>query len=233
MSIKFLHFNGFGGRRVSSEHKSKNDHVTQILAWVAAAAGALAAVAGIASAILSGWQAWIAKDNEHRQLRAYVIVTAARFAKDDSGRLQYGLTDAQGRHELLIYYDVVNEGQTPAYDVMKLIDIEFPFTGKIEFKYTDGTAAYLPKEPTFGPVRTKYFTDDEIKSISSGSVELVFAGQIKYRDVFGDQWPTNFCFVHDAAPVESSFVFCPRMEDGEPAVRVCPEGVRHSRHPEG
>jgi hypothetical protein len=161
-------------------------------------------------------QQWLtADDQEKRSLRAYLVVTAARFAKDDFGGLKFGLTDREGRHELLIFYDVSNEGVTPAYDVRRLVDVEYPFAGKVEFKYSDGTSAYLTKQHTFGPVRTRYFSDDEIKSILSGTVPLLFAGQITYRDIFGHQWPTNYCFLHAAAPVEASFEFCPRWNDAD------------------
>jgi hypothetical protein len=47
---------------------------------------------------------WLtADDQEKRSLRAYLIVTSARFAKDDSGKLKFGVTGPDGRHELLIY----------------------------------------------------------------------------------------------------------------------------------
>ncbi len=147
---------------------------------------------------------------EVRQLRAYLVAISARFDKDDSGKLKYGLTDKEGRHELLIYYEISNEGQTPAYEVEKSVDWQFPFTGVVDFRYTDGLPGYIAKKQTFGPVRTKYFTDDEVKLIESGEQPFVFAGRIWYNDIFGNRWPTFYCFLYAKRPVEPGFDFCPR-----------------------
>jgi hypothetical protein len=158
-------------------------------------------------------QQWItADDTEKRQLRAYIVVTAARFGKDETmGKFKRGICNGDSC-ELLIYYDVSNEGITPAYDLEKLVDVQFPYTGTLEFRYTDGTAAYLAKQHTFGPVRTRGFSDEEINAIASGNPQFAFAGQITYRDIFGNQWPTNFCFVYAARPIEAGFDFCPRRD---------------------
>lgn len=177
----------------------------------------ITAIGAIAAAIFTGWQAWIAQDTEHRQLRAYLIVKSATFAKDDTGRFKIWKTFPDGRSALMIYYDVSNEGSTPAYDVFRRITVEFPYDGqKIEFGYTDGTAAYVSRDQTFGPVITRPFTNTEIDAISSGSGNpFIFAGQITYRDIFGNMWPTNFCFMYAAVAQADvvSFVSCPRWSD--------------------
>lgn len=174
----------------------------------------LTAAATAAAAWYARQQSLIAADTEQRQLRAYVVVTAARFATDEAGHFKFGLTNSVGR-ELLIYYDVSNEGVTPAYDLQKAVDVEYPFTGKVSFNVTDGTPAYLTKKHTFGPIRTAYFTDDQIKTISEGKVPFVFAGRISYRDIFGNYWPTYFCFMYVGRPIEPGFDFCARWTDAD------------------
>jgi hypothetical protein len=182
-------------------------HTASALTWIAA-------IGAVLAALFTGWQAWIAKDAEQRQLRAYVVVKSATFARDESGQLKLGRTFPDGRSELQIYYEVSNEGLTPAYDLFRRIDVEYPFAGTIPFNYTDGTAAYLTKEQTFGPVITRPFTKDEIAEILAGTDKpLVFAGQMTYRDIFGDIWPTNFCFMYAAHPSDVSFISCPRFSD--------------------
>jgi hypothetical protein len=171
-------------------------------------------VLGIYTAF-TGLLVFDAKDATQRQLRAYIVVTSARFAKDEAGRFKLGVTAAGGSGELLIYYDVSNEGITPAYDVFRRITVEYPFKGVFNFNYTDGTAAYISKKVTFGPVRTRGMTKEEVEAISTGKTPLAFAGQITYRDIFNREWPTNFCFIYAAAPVEPSFVSCPRFSGAD------------------
>lgn len=156
-------------------------------------------------------QAWVASDNEYKTLRAYVLVTDVRFAKDEAdGKYKFGRSFENGTHELLIYYDVVNEGRTPAHDLEKAVDVEYPWKGHVKFDYTDGTPGYLPQRHTFGPVRTRPFTDEEIQKIATGDPPFVFAGQIWYHDIFDHRWPTFFCFMYAKRPIEPSFDFCPR-----------------------
>ena len=157
-----------------------------------------------------------AKDTAERQLRAYLVVTEARIAKEESGKFKMGAMAADGGSgELLIYYDVSNEGVTPAYNVFRRITVEFPFKGSVNFNYTDGTAAYISKKETFGPVRTRGVTPEEVESLAKGKMPLVFAGQITYRDIFSREWPTNFCFLYAAAPVEPRFGYCPRFSGND------------------
>jgi hypothetical protein len=150
------------------------------------------------------------KRSSEQQLRAYLVVPGARIAADDNGKFKFGVTAADGSGELLIYYDVSNEGTTPAYDVFRRITVEYPFNGQFNFNYTDGTAAYISKKVTFGPVRTRRMMPAEVDAISTGKTPLAFAGQITYRDIFNRDWATNFCFVYAAVPVEPAFVSCPR-----------------------
>ncbi len=153
----------------------------------------------------------VAKDSLQKQLRAYIVVKSATIAKDDSGKFKLGRTDSLGRRELFIYYEISNEGATPAYNVFRSVTIEYPFDGKISFDYTDGTAAYVVKQQQFGPIITRGFTDDERELIAKGVEKpLVFAGQITYRDIFDREWPTNFCFRYIKTPNDVKFEFCPR-----------------------
>ena len=56
---------------------------------------------------------WItADDAEKRSLRAYLIAKNARFSRNKDGTLEYGRTREDGSRELLILYDVINEGVT-------------------------------------------------------------------------------------------------------------------------
>jgi hypothetical protein len=74
---------------------------------------------------------WItADDAEKRSLRAYLIAENARFSRNKDGTLEYGHTQGDGSRELLVLYDVINEGVTPAYDVTQQVGIKEPFYHK-------------------------------------------------------------------------------------------------------
>jgi hypothetical protein len=158
------------------------------------------------------------QDTEGRQLRAYIVVTAAKFATDESGEFRLGRTNPEGLSELMIYYDVSNEGITPAYGLQQIVAVQYPFDGKIEDKEwaTPGVTAYVGKQHTFGPIRTRPFTKDQIDQIRLGKGgPFVFAGKIIYRDIFKCEWPTNFCFMWVLAPVDPTFISCPRFSDAD------------------
>ena len=127
--------------------------------------------------------------------------------------MEYGRTREDGSRELLILYDVINEGITPAYHVAQQVGITEPFYHKIiEVTHRLGGAAYTSKEQTY-TVRTTYFTDKQIADIATGNVELFFVGEITYDDIFGNSWPTKFCFLHTKRPVDPSFDYCSRDID--------------------
>jgi hypothetical protein len=76
-------------------------------------------IGAIVAAIFSGWQAWIASDNEERQLRAYVIIGA--FKKVEN-------FDARAKPRVIVTLE--NVGQTPVYDATWLSGIDpvtYPF----------------------------------------------------------------------------------------------------------
>jgi hypothetical protein len=185
--------------------------------WETVIAG-VAALSAVLAAAFTWWQITVSKDTEHRQLRAYVVVNSVSFAKGADGNFKLGRTFGD-RSELLVYYDVENQGATPAYDLYRKITVEYPFANKFSFDYTDGTSAYLSKQQTIGPVRTRPFTKEEIDAISRGATDkttFVFAGQMTYRDIWGDQWPTDFCYFYAAiTPEDIKFIPCPRWNDND------------------
>jgi hypothetical protein len=185
-----------------------------LITWPYGAAAVGAALAAAASA----YQGWVARDTEERQLRAYVIVKSAWFEKDEKKKeIKLAETNSAGNSALLIYYEVSNEGQTPAYEVAKRITVDYPRKDNITFDYTDGTAAYMGKQQVFGPVVTRAFTPDELNSIFAGQQPyLIFAGQITYRDIFGREWPTNFCFMNAKDwSGQVRFLFCTRRDSND------------------
>jgi len=199
--------------------------------WVGVAVGVATLIAAGTAGLIAYWayeatsaaviearkQVNVAEDTEKRQLRAYLIATGVRFERDAAGQLKLG-QEQNGSYELLIDYDIVNEGITPAYGVQQIVAVQYPFNGTIDNKEwaTPGVSAYVGRQHTFGPIRTRPFTKDQIDAIRLGKGgPFAFAGQMKYRDIFKREWPTNFCFMWVLAPVEPAFISCPRWSDAD------------------
>jgi hypothetical protein len=84
--------------KCGANNKHALDYATAIFAFIAA-------VATGAAAIFTGWQAWVANDTEHRQLRAYIHPVIDRESVDlDQSPMKWT-------------YILKNFGQTPACHV--------------------------------------------------------------------------------------------------------------------
>jgi hypothetical protein len=159
--------------------------------------------------LAAGYQGWVARDTEQRSLRAYLVIESARFAVEDSGQFSLGEKDEGGNRELLVYYNVSNEGVTPAYDISRRVIIEYPFNGKIGKWFDQGTIPYVGKNQTFGPIRSPHYSQAQLDNIAKGKGGLfVFAVQLMYYDTFKRQWPTASCFMWAAAPIKPAFLPC-------------------------
>ncbi len=160
-----------GDKRAETERGKKHwlEYATAIFALIAA-------IGGIAAATFSGYQGWVARDTEKRQLRAYVVVNTA---------------GAIITKELVLRVDVEikNSGQTPAYDgeartrivPIQSGDPEPPLA--VENVQADtfiigagGSVTAEPEMPITADVIPAYQKLDRI---------IYVVGKVTYSDIFG------------------------------------------------
>jgi hypothetical protein len=120
-----------------------------------------------------------------RQLRAYIHVSEARCG-------DFGFPTA------IYMINYTNTGQTPAYDVYSSIVIKltaFPLSEPLEM-VGDGTKGITTiGRDGEGHARIeapRALTGEEYAAIRDGKAAIFVFGVISYRDVFGDNWTTQY-----------------------------------------
>jgi type II secretory pathway pseudopilin PulG len=154
----------------------------------------LAALGGITAAVLTGWQGWVARDTEHRELRAYVGVTKAAIESMVAG------------HPSVLSVAVRNFGVTPAYSVgIKAVETILPRRADNTYSLRPYRQVPLGSFNTLFPKITEYaivgssrhsmpLTERDIRNLASGRDVLLFYGSIYYRDAFKGAHRTDFCY---------------------------------------
>ena len=156
-------------------------------------------LAAFTAAGFTGWQAWIARDQEHRALRAYIVVSVE-------------LVDSRGETGTFIRFTAENMGQTPVYDLSfevtneRLAEYEQPssfaqtnlrrdcsiknnseriynwtHTFSKEYRYDIGISS-------FG------FTKRTAAETFAGSHRVLTRGTVCYRDIFREVHAYRLCY---------------------------------------
>jgi hypothetical protein len=163
--------------------------------------------------IIQGWQLWVIRDQEKRQLRGYFGALTMNFSCGDC------LPTEKDQIQVLIN----NFGQTPLYilsgrllEHQYLESEEFPDAIEIEPKVTE---ALIPHSMVVYP-RIENHAQFPVNDIArlmfydakTGEFWLMLRGIIRYLDVFGQKWNNFFCFIYNprAYPDTSGLVNCPR-----------------------
>jgi len=130
-----------------------------------------------------------------RQLRAYLVVEADTLEDFEAGRI------TRGR------FNIRNVGQTPAHEVIMATAVELALRGQIP-NFPAPLSAVLRAEPN---ARSAYFGDqnlhvekDALRPFNQVEIDAVLAdqsrvcvgGRVYYKDVFGDEWHTDFLYVY-------------------------------------
>ena len=136
------------------------------------------------------YQAWIARDAEKRQLRAYVVVKEViiepRFRQPDARLI--GVT---GRVVFL------NSGQTPAYDLEHSRSLTMDsFTLRRDFQ---PPTRFLSNMVILGPhvehpddLGVSTDCDSDSERLCGGMLAVYFWGEVRYRDIFNRKQRTRF-----------------------------------------
>jgi hypothetical protein len=178
----------------NAEPKSKEDHSgteKRRSTWLERLAVVFAALAACAL----GYQGWIARDAEHRELRAYIGIIPG-------GVENFG---QPGQRAIFIRK---NYGATPAYDVgfseggfiIQAVGARLPAAPK------GCVAPGMPLITMFPgaelPLTINFegrFTGEAILSVLAGKSVLIYFGNACYHDAFGSVHYTNYCWMYKGA----------------------------------
>ena len=133
------------------------------------------------------------KDTAERQLRPYVVVRPGKVYMQNR---EAGLP-------LKWAPEILNTGQTPAYDLKCAVRLEFrefplpvgsTFDVSVSEHDSQGTLGAGERMDTPIPAG-RMLTDDELRGVKSRQgVAMYVYGSVTYRDTFDDTHHTNFCY---------------------------------------
>lgn len=176
-------------RRCSKKQNHKFERVFLVLTFLAASG----------AAFFTGQQ-WmtnerhleVSRDSEKRQLRAYLSVEAG----DITGTIS---TD----RSIATVITIKPFGSTPAYNVRLAVELmteRHPLPDNVHLAYPTGDGAtraawtIVAGAPVQKEVHTQ-INEDTLKSIKEGNIVFYLLGKVTYADIFGDEWPYEFCFI--------------------------------------
>ncbi|MGY2989097.1 MULTISPECIES: hypothetical protein [Bradyrhizobium] len=133
------------------------------------------------------------RDTAQRQLRAYLVVEALPFSNFEAGKTTLG------------HFSIRNVGQTPPHGVIMGTGVIVVPRGYIP-AFDKPTSDQLRSEPNS---RNSYFANEikvdknadrtfsqqEIDAVLSGASRLCVGGRVYYRDIFNNEWHTDFVYV--------------------------------------
>ncbi|RYG54952.1 hypothetical protein EON80_31335 [bacterium] len=136
----------------------------------------------------------IARNNSERQLRAYITIEPSGVNEAENGLLAVPM-------------NVINNGQTPAYNLE--LKGDFLIVGGDPRQFNPAEHGRLGEDKSttdgnLGPNSNRYslsYLDEEICEPHWGDIHdkkaaIVHYGTLTYRDVFGHKRETNFAFYH-------------------------------------
>lgn len=150
---------------------------------------------------------WVTREQEHRQLRAYIGAQKSKGASPITANCQYcGIIDPaqQAQNNLIVL--VKNFGLTPAYRPTNCfppisVRVGQPFNAVDALKTIEKQCGARISTPTIWPQEERSYvspmTDAHIelfKSVSAKEIDLYLVGLITYYDAFGDPHKTYLCY---------------------------------------
>jgi hypothetical protein len=165
-------------------------------------------ISTLAIILVAGFQAWVARDQERRQLRAYIgldhiVVDCCSHVDEYSN---YGRSSANVAHIF-----IRNVGQTPASDVRvkvgfaEIYPSSLPFPNSIDFsvEHSTGPPQVLPAIeasrymlPQAKEFYTAMLQTPAVMRAQSGLSKEVIFGHIEYTDVFQVRRYVDFCQIY-------------------------------------
>lgn len=196
-----------GERRQAEKTKT---NWTELFAFVAA-------IGGVLAAIFSGYQGWVARDSEKRQLRAYVSFSTTNPLKMSGSELtviidNFGQTPAKNVHIWSSWQFVPFGDDLPA---------DFQFLVKSPCGGTPPKQSMLPGPVTIYP-KNPYpafsfhcpFDLLDIQRAERNEANAFIYGFISYFDIFDEEHRTNFCYLW--YPAIQKALLCNRHNETDP-----------------
>jgi hypothetical protein len=169
-------------------------------AWVSGLVGFGSLIGVLVALGIALHSNWIARDTARRQLRAYLTVEPGGVCQPEDGL-----------HPVPI--DLINNGQTPAYDLEHGGDFLVITGDPRQFDPdADGRLAQLnpadcvaQTDAVLGPntnrftyayIEEKMITKANWAKIHAKEAAIIHYGFFRYKDVFGERHQTNFAFYH-------------------------------------
>jgi hypothetical protein len=163
-------------------------------AWAAGIAGVVSTV-GVITALGIGLHSnWIARDTAKRQLRAYISIEPGGIEASKGGLSR-------------VPFNIINNGQTPAYELEHVGDFVIVEGSPMEFAPSesgrpDGQAAIT--DQSLGPNSNRFsyayleanLCAPFMDKIAAKEAAIIHYGHMTYMDVFGDRHRTSFAFYH-------------------------------------
>jgi hypothetical protein len=139
--------------------------------------------------LLAGVQAWIARDVEKRQLRAYIFINLTPPV------------DLVANKPIIVHLLATNSGQTPVRTLhTRATMLQFGDFQKFYHSIPDVDRLPIIEEgESFSKTHDMQMssvsnpTDEEIRGIKAGHLFIGFVGVVVYTDIFGDTHRTHFC----------------------------------------
>lgn len=199
-------------QEVKAQQAATQNEQTRMLRWtmrwtaVAAVAGSAAFVAAAVYADISYKQWQQARDQERRQLRAYMVLTDLALYCPDCGDTTF-VPSVQPISRNAIVHRIENNGQTPAHQVSIVLNW-WPVIGSNQplpkhFKFPDQKATGQISVSDVGRDKTKDGSSGiadkyvvTFKEAMTGVSTLYIYGHVDYCDIFDTPHSTGFCFVY-------------------------------------
>ena len=154
-------------------------------------ASLVAVVVATFAAFFTGWQVWIARDTENRQLRAYLFIDHGPLSEVAPGKFKADLA-------------IHAAGVTPAYKLKLAATFEIGPYLLNEEKLSDRVAGnaqdfdyavvYGDKATINQPISMQ-FVPQAVKLLEGDAQRLYLHGNIRYSDIFDAEHRYDFCFV--------------------------------------
>jgi len=157
-------------------------------------------VAASCAAFFTGWQAWIAKDQEHRLLRAYVLLQAELKPGSKNDR----------ETPYWVEFTATNMGTTPVYyfSISTFPKIREEYEGygprtELEQSYAKARCDFTVRYPLSGTFAKTYThssgiveqtTQEQLAKFASGNASIVSFGTACYWDIFRNPHTIHFAF---------------------------------------
>jgi hypothetical protein len=171
----------------------------------------LTLIAASCAAFFTGRQAWISRDQEHRALRAYVLLKA---------ELQPGSKN-DPETPYWVEFTATNMGATPVYylDINALTQIREEYEGhgprnELEQAIAGRRCDLTTRDPMSGTFAKTYthregiagpIPEGQVAKFAAGGASVVSFGTACYWDIFRDPHWIRFCFEWSAGVATSPY----------------------------